>query len=88
MRSPNEPQRPDYSRTNFEPKTSAANADKEKKDIFGDILGEQGYSFGSKMNQGPRTINAMRKEEMVKEMDPERVKIIEWVSELSMLNYQ
>ena len=32
------------------------------------------------MGQGPRTMNAMRKEEMVKEMDPERVKVLEWVS--------
>lgn len=47
-------------------------------DIFADILGEQGYSFGNKIQQ-PRTINDMRKEDLVKEMDPERVKIMEWV---------
>ncbi|XP_052865574.1 cyclin-G-associated kinase [Anopheles cruzii] len=47
-------------------------------DIFGDILGQQGYSFGSTKNQGPRTMNDMRKEELVKEMDPERLKLMEW----------
>lgn len=47
-------------------------------DIFADILGSQGYNFASK-TQGPRTINDMRKEDIVKEMDPERFKIMEWV---------
>ncbi|XP_055639896.1 cyclin-G-associated kinase [Toxorhynchites rutilus septentrionalis] len=83
MRSPNDPQRPDYSRSHFEhpkqPANNGSNGQKEKPgDIFGDILGSQGYSFGSGKHQGPRTINDMRKEELVKEMDPERVKLLEW----------
>ncbi|XP_021693131.1 cyclin-G-associated kinase [Aedes aegypti] len=88
MRSPNaDPQRPDYSRSHFDqPKPGAAasngangNGPKEKSgDIFGDILGSQGYSFGSLKNQGPKTINDMRKEEQIKEMDPERLKLMEW----------
>lgn len=49
-------------------------------DIFADILGQQGYSFAAKPNQGPRSINEMRKEEMVKDMDPDKLKILEWVS--------
>lgn len=48
-------------------------------DIFADILGQQGYSFAAKPNQGPRSINEMRKEEMVKDMDPDKLKILEWV---------
>uniref|UniRef100_A0A8W7PNF0 Cyclin-G-associated kinase n=1 Tax=Anopheles coluzzii TaxID=1518534 RepID=A0A8W7PNF0_ANOCL len=30
------------------------------------------------MHRGPRTMNDMRKEELVREMDPERVKLMEW----------
>lgn len=74
--------RPDYSRTHFDaPKTGqqAAGGGAKGSDIFADILGQQGYSFGSKMNQGPRSINEMRKEELVKDMDPKKVRIMEWV---------
>lgn len=78
--------RPDYSRSNFEPKTkqnAAANgagtATAGTDDIFADILGQQGYNFANKSNQGPRSINAMRKEELVKDMDPDKLKILEWV---------
>ncbi|XP_029716298.2 cyclin-G-associated kinase [Aedes albopictus] len=86
MRSPNaDPQRPDYSRSHFDqPKASnggsngAAGPKEKSGDIFGDILGSQGYSFGNMKNQGPRTINDMRKEEQIKEMDPERLKLMEW----------
>lgn len=75
--------RPDYSRTHFDtPKTGqqAAGGGAKGSDIFADILGQQGYSFGSKMHQGPRSINEMRKEELVKDMDPKKVRIMEWVS--------
>lgn len=48
-------------------------------DIFADILGQQGYNFASKANQGPRSINEMRKEELVKDMDPDKLRILEWV---------
>lgn len=48
-------------------------------DIFADILGQQGYSFASKPNQGPRSINEMRKGELVRDMDPDKLKIMEWV---------
>uniref|UniRef100_A0A182YJL6 Cyclin-G-associated kinase n=1 Tax=Anopheles stephensi TaxID=30069 RepID=A0A182YJL6_ANOST len=94
MRSPNDPSqpstaaRPDYSRLHFEPPKNGSNGNAKDAapgggglrsgDIFGDILGQQGYSFGSTKNQGPRTMNDMRKEELVKEMDPERVKLMEW----------
>lgn len=76
--------RPDYSRTHFDAqKTSqqpGASGGPKNSDIFADILGQQGYSFGSKMHQGPRSINDMRKEELVKDMDPKKVRIMEWVS--------
>ncbi|XP_055613200.1 cyclin-G-associated kinase [Uranotaenia lowii] len=89
MRSPNMEQnrQPDYSRSHFEQPKGGANGangnnngQKEPKsgDIFGDILGSQGYSFGSTRSQGPRTINDMRKEEQIREMDPERIKLMEW----------
>ncbi|CAD6992789.1 unnamed protein product [Ceratitis capitata] len=72
--------RPDYSRSNFDTPKSGQSAGPQNKnaDIFADILGEQGYKFGSKTNQGPRSINEMRKEDLIKEMDPEKVKIMEW----------
>ncbi|XP_068630844.1 cyclin-G-associated kinase isoform X2 [Battus philenor] len=70
---------PDYSRTHFEPtKTPADDKSKKSTDIFGELLGSQGYDFATKRDTGPKTINAMRKEEMVKEMDPEKLKIHEW----------
>lgn len=84
--------RPDYSRTHFaqDNKGAAASggagsgaAGGQKGgsgDIFADILGSQGYSFGSKTMNSNRSINEMRKEEMVKEMDPEKIRILEWVS--------
>lgn len=86
VRSPGESQRADYSRSHFDqPKpngnggTNGGGVQKEKSgDIFGDILGSQGYSFGNARGHGPRTINDMRKEEQVKEMDPERLKLMEW----------
>lgn len=89
-----QPPRPDYSRSNFDVKskqngtTSAAAGTTPSAgpagaagggDIFADILGQQGYSFAAKPNQGPRSINEMRKEEMVKDMDPDKLKILEWV---------
>lgn len=41
---------------------------------FDDLLSGQGFS-GSKEKKGPRTIAEMRKEEMAKEMDPEKLKV-------------
>ncbi|XP_037946068.1 cyclin-G-associated kinase [Teleopsis dalmanni] len=73
-------QRPDYNRAHFEAPKSSQNANTQSKnaDIFADILGEQGYKFGSKGNQGPRSINDMRKEDLIKDMDPDKVRIMEW----------
>lgn len=47
------------------PKASDAN--------FDDLLSGQGFA-GTKERKGPRTIAEMRKEEMAKEMDPEKIK--------------
>lgn len=80
MKSPSD-QRPDYSRSHFQDQQPQGSAPKSKStDIFGDILGSQGYSFGSKTSQGPKTINDMRKVEQAQTMDPERLKVMEWVS--------
>lgn len=86
-RSPVE-SRPDYSRSHFDNAFNKKNEQKEKvkpMDVFGDLLGSQGYQFTAKKDNSPRTINQMRKEEMVKEMDPEKLKVMEWVS-LDFLN--
>lgn len=41
---------------------------------FDDLLSGQGFS-GVKEKKGPKTIAEMRKEEMAKEMDPEKLKV-------------
>nr|XP_057929212.1 putative tyrosine-protein phosphatase auxilin isoform X5 [Doryrhamphus excisus] len=45
---------------------------------FDDLLSGQGFA-GTKDKKGPRTIAEMRKEEMAKEMDPEKIKILDWI---------
>ncbi|CAH0555449.1 unnamed protein product [Brassicogethes aeneus] len=75
---------PDYNRAHFEPPTAKNNGASEAKgkpksvDVFGDLLGSQGYSFTAKKDQGPRSINEMRKEEMATYTDPETMKVMEW----------
>lgn len=83
------PLRPDYSRSHFETKskqngTNNVNAGPSAGvgDIFADILGQQGYNFATKPQGGNRSINEMRKEELVKDMDPDKLRIMEWVSKL------
>ncbi|KAI4460462.1 auxilin/cyclin g-associated kinase-related [Holotrichia oblita] len=73
--------RADYSRSNFDsvfnkndPKTGKV----KSEDVFGDLLGSQGYQFSAKRDNAPRTINEMRKEEIAKDMDPDKLKIMEW----------
>ena len=45
-------------------------------DMFGDLLGTQGFDFSStKKDSGPKTINAMRKEELAKDIDPYKMKV-------------
>lgn len=83
MKSPMDgPSRPDYSRSHFDtafkPSDPAKGKTKGSADVFGDLLGSQGYEFSAKRDAGPRTINEMRKEELVREMDPDKLKIMEW----------
>ena len=49
---------------------------KQKAADFEDLLSSQGFN-AHKDKKGPRTIAEMRKEEMVKEMDPEKLKVSE-----------
>ena len=51
---------------------------KQKAADFEDLLSSQGFN-AHKDKKGPRTIAEMRKEEMAKEMDPEKLKILEWI---------
>lgn len=81
FKSPTEPKKPDYSRSHFQDKSEPAQNKPKSADIFGDILGSQGYSFGAKGSQGPRSINEMRKVEQAQTMDPEKLKVMEWVSD-------
>lgn len=67
------PVEPNYSGINIEPE--ATKAPSKSGDIFGDLLGSQGYTFSSKFNPGPKTINEMRREDLVKEIDPEKLKV-------------
>lgn len=80
--------KPDYSRSHFDNAFNKKNEPKEKPkpaDVFGDLLGSQGYQFTAKKDNSPRTINQMRKVEMAKEMDPEKLKVMEWVGQIFML---
>ncbi|XP_014225688.1 cyclin-G-associated kinase [Trichogramma pretiosum] len=50
-------------------------------DAFEDLLGSQGYNFFTSKkaeNNGPKTMNEMRKVEAAKTMDPETLKVAEW----------
>lgn len=83
-RSPMDSQRPDYSRSHFEPKAKPSDATTPNfgggGDIFADILGQQGYNFATKPQNSTRSINAMRKDELIKDMDPDKLRIMEWVN--------
>lgn len=72
------PTEPNYSSINIEPETIKAPS-KPGGDIFGDLLGSQGYTFNSKFNPGPKTINEMRREDLVKEIDPEKLKVNKFI---------
>ena len=77
-KSPSETRAPDFSRSHFDSvfKQKPPNEKATKStDVFGDLLGSQGYDFASKKDTGPRTMNQLRKEDMVKEMDPDRMKV-------------
>jgi len=65
---------PNYSGINIEPEVTKV-PPKSGGDIFGDLLGSQGYTFSSKFNPGPKTINEMRREDLVKEIEPEKLKV-------------
>ncbi|KAF5274004.1 hypothetical protein FQA39_LY01119 [Lamprigera yunnana] len=77
--------RPDYNRAHFdtfnknEQNNDSKNSKSKLEDVFGDLLGSQGYEFANKKDNFPRTINEMRKEELVKDMDPDKFRILEWV---------
>lgn len=77
----------DYSRAHFDSVFSkqqdaggkAGNkGGRQPGDIFDDLLGSQGYQF-PKRETGPRTINEMRKGELAKDMDPDKLKILDWI---------
>lgn len=74
----------DYNRAHFDTLNKNQNQHTEPKvnlksdDVFGDLLGSQGYSFTGKRDNAPRTMNAMRKEEMATYIDPDKMKVMEW----------
>lgn len=79
------PSKPDYNRTHFGPilkdqdnKTGVPPKPKITSDQFEDLLGTQGFSNFGRKDIGPKTMGELRKEELVKEMDPEKIKIMEW----------
>ncbi|XP_066566837.1 cyclin-G-associated kinase isoform X1 [Amia ocellicauda] len=51
---------------------------KVKEDDFEDLLSKQG--FAAKMDRkGPKTIAEMRKQEMSRDMDPQKLQILDWI---------
>ncbi|KAM9328931.1 cyclin-G-associated kinase [Gastrophryne carolinensis] len=55
----------------FGPKPKVSDSD------FGDLLSNQGFS--AKTDKGPKTIAEMRRQEMTREMDPLKLKILDWI---------
>ncbi|XP_055498041.1 putative tyrosine-protein phosphatase auxilin isoform X2 [Leucoraja erinacea] len=45
---------------------------------FEDLLSSQGFA-SQKDKRGPKTISEMRKEELAKDMDPEKLKLLDWI---------
>uniref|UniRef100_A0A670ZE78 Auxilin n=1 Tax=Pseudonaja textilis TaxID=8673 RepID=A0A670ZE78_PSETE len=60
------------------PKRFIGNSKPKLSADFEDLLSGQGFN-AHRDKKGPRTIAEMRKEEMAKEMDPEKLKILEWI---------
>uniref|UniRef100_A0A9J7Y5R4 Auxilin n=2 Tax=Cyprinus carpio TaxID=7962 RepID=A0A9J7Y5R4_CYPCA len=58
--------------------TGAKTQQKVSDTNFDDLLSGQGFA-GAKEKKGPKTIAEMRKEEMAKGMDPEKLKILDWI---------
>ncbi|XP_028853123.1 cyclin-G-associated kinase isoform X2 [Denticeps clupeoides] len=52
---------------------------KVKEDDFGDLLSNHGFSGSKTEKKGPRTIAEMRKQEMSKDMDPQKLQILDWI---------
>lgn len=44
-------------------------------DTFEDLLGSQGFTFSSGKDSGPKTMAQMKKVELAKTMDPEKLKV-------------
>lgn len=80
---------PDYSRSHFD--TAFNKGDSKTKpmpgDVFGDLLGSQGYQFAAKKENLPKTINDMRKVELARDMDPDKLRIMEWVDNELFFTY-
>ena len=47
----------------------------EGGDLFGNLLGSQGYTFTNAKDAGPKTMAEMKKKEMAKSMDPNKLKV-------------
>ncbi|XP_071954389.1 cyclin-G-associated kinase-like isoform X1 [Antedon mediterranea] len=57
----------------------AAGVPGAKRADFGDLLSGQGFTASNK-NEGPRTINSMRKDTLLEDLGPDQVKIREWIA--------
>ncbi|XP_013776083.1 cyclin-G-associated kinase-like [Limulus polyphemus] len=81
-------QKVDYSRNNFASVFGERDERGAKKgfgpkplvneDEFEDLLGSQGFSGFGRKDVGPKTIADMRREVLAKDMDPEKLKILDW----------
>ncbi|KAF2358072.1 Tensin phosphatase C2 domain [Trinorchestia longiramus] len=76
---------PNYGRVNFDNlppgnNTPSQPIPKPATAAFEDLLGSQGFTFSSKESCAPKTMAQMKQQEMVKTMDPDRRKIVEWTT--------
>ncbi|XP_059173806.1 cyclin-G-associated kinase-like [Physella acuta] len=75
-------QKPNYSssvigdREDRAPRKSFGPKPKVSADTFNDLLGE--HQFTSRKDNEPKTLGDMKRKQMVEEMDPDKLKILEW----------
>jgi len=50
----------------------------KRGDLFGDLLGQQGFNASSTTDSGPKSIKDMRREELSKSVDPEVLRVRDW----------
>ncbi|XP_055384160.1 cyclin-G-associated kinase [Condylostylus longicornis] len=67
-----------FSKNSISSSSSCQKNSQQDSDCFADLLGQQGYSFAKKMTSEPKTINDLRKKDVLNNLDEESLKIYKW----------